>query len=83
MNNVDLYVSPFGELNVVQDREMETLAMLGIDFNYSATAVLRPTQDYALSKTGDAESRQIITEMTYCLLNRDSAFRVHTISNSL
>ncbi len=73
----------FGELNVVQDREMEALAMLGVDFNYSATAVLRPTQDYALSKTGDAESRQIITELTYSLLNRDSAFRVHSISGSL
>jgi len=83
VNSVDLYISPFGELSVIQDREMEPLSMVGIDFNYSATAVLRPTYDFPLAVTGDSIGREIVTEMTYALLNRDSAFRVHTISGSL
>ena len=83
VNTVDLYVSPFGELNVVQSRELADYEMLGLDFNHTATAVLRPTQDFPLAFTGDSIGREIVTEMTFCLLNRDSAFRVHSISNSL
>ena len=91
VNVIDLYISPFGELDVVLDRHAESnggvgndeLIMAGIDFQYSATPVLRATRDYPLAKTGDAENRQIIRESTYALLNRDSGFMVESISPAL
>lgn len=91
INVIDLYVSPFGSLDVVLDRHAEDnggvgndeLIFAGIDFQYSATPVLRATRDYPLAKTGDAENRQIIRESTYALLNRDSGFMVESISPSL
>jgi hypothetical protein len=91
VNVIDLYVSPYGSLDVVLDRHAENNGgvgnnehiMAGIDFQYSATPVLRATRDYPLAKTGDAENRQIIRESTYALLNRDSGFMVESISPSL
>lgn len=88
VNVVDLYVSPFGELDVVIDRHCETDAlgvniMAGMDFQYSATPVLRPTRDWALAKTGDAENRQILRESTYAVLNTDAHFMLTAISDAL
>lgn len=91
VNVVDLYISPYGSLDVVIDRHCEDnggvgndeLIMAGIDFQYSATPVLRTTRDYPLAKTGDAENRQIIRESTYALLNRDSGFMVESISATI
>ncbi len=91
VNVIDLYVSPYGSLDVVLDRNAEAngnvgndeLIMAGIDFQYSATPVLRATRDYPLAKTGDADNRQIIRESTYALLNRGSAFMVENILASI
>jgi hypothetical protein len=88
VNVVDLYVSPFGELDVVIDRHCETDAlgvniMAGMDFQYSATPVLRPTRDWALAKTGDAENRQILRESSYAVLNTDAHFMIDGISDAL
>ena len=46
VNVIDLYVSTYGELDVVLDRNMEAGTMLLVDFNYTATPVLRPTADW-------------------------------------
>jgi hypothetical protein len=91
VNVVDLYVSPYGSLDVVLDRHAEDNGgvgnnlhiMAGIDFQYSATPVLRATRDHPLARTGDAENRQIIRESTYALLNRDSGFMIENISGTL
>ena len=71
INAVDLYVSQYGQLDVVLDRSMiqATSAILLMDFEHSATPVLRSTKDYPLAKAGDAENRQVIRESTYALLN--------------
>ena len=91
VNVIDMYLSPYGSLDVVLDRNAESngntnndeLIMAGIDFQYSATPVLRATRDYPLAKTGDADNRQIIRESTYALLNRGSAFMVENIEPDL
>lgn len=91
VNVVDLYSSPFGELEVVLDRHCERTAQggsavnifAGIDFMYSATPVLRATRDFPLAKTGDSENREIIRESTYAVLNTDAHFLLTGISNSL
>jgi hypothetical protein len=69
VNVIDLYVSTYGELDVVLDRNMEAGTMLLVDFNYAATPVLRPTADWPIAKQGDSDKRQILWEGTYAVLN--------------
>lgn len=71
VNVIDLYVSTYGQLNVVLDREMAQTnnAILLADFNYAETPVLRPTRDTPLAKTGDSDRRFILRESTFALLN--------------
>lgn len=69
VNVIDLYVSTYGELDVVLDRNMEAGTMLLVDFNYCATPVLRPTFDSPIARMGDSEKRQILWEGTYAVLN--------------
>jgi hypothetical protein len=71
VNVIDLYVSTYGELDVVLDRNMTQTnnAILLLDFNYLATPVLRPTRDWPIAKLGDSERRQILRESTFAVLN--------------
>lgn len=69
INVVDLYVSSYGELDVVLDRHCDASCMALIDFNYTATPVLRSTSDWALAKDGDSDKRQILREGTFAVLN--------------
>ena len=68
INVIDLYVSNFGELDVVLDRNQDDQIAL-IDFNYLATPVLRPTRDWPIAKAGDSDIRQILRESTFAVLN--------------
>lgn len=83
VNAIDLYVSPFGELTVMLDRNQDTLAAFMCDPNYVATPVLRPTDDWAIAKTGDSEKRQILREGTVALLNIRSCPLVDNIPATL
>jgi hypothetical protein len=71
VNVIDLYVSTYGELDVVLDRNMTqaSLAIALLDFNYLATPVLRPTRDWPIAKAGDSDKRQILRESTFAVLN--------------
>jgi len=64
VNVVDLYVSPFGEVSVVPNRFMQANQCLALDTEYWSRAVLRPMQTIQLSKTGDSDKRQMLTELT-------------------
>ena len=75
-NVVDLYVSPFGELDVVIDRNIEADVALGLDPEYAATCVLRPTTDWELAKVGDSMRRQVLRESTFAVLNDKAHFAV-------
>jgi hypothetical protein len=80
VNVVDLYVSNFGELDVVIDRNMVSIDTTGtvantqtddmfvLDFNYLATPVLRATRDWPIAKLGDSDRRQILRESTFAVL---------------
>lgn len=74
VNVVDLYVSNFGELDVVIDRNIETDTIIGFDPEYAATCVLRPTTDWELAKVGDSMRRQVLREGTYAVLNDKAHF---------
>lgn len=75
-NVVDLYVSPFGELDVIIDRNIEADVALGLDPEYAATCVLRPTTDWELAKVGDSMRRQVLREGTFAVLNDKAHFAV-------
>jgi hypothetical protein len=85
VNVVDLYVSTYGELDVVLDRQMTqtSLAILLLDFNYLATPVLRPTRDWPIAKAGDSDKRQILRESTFAVLNSKAHAIVDAIPNNL
>lgn len=88
VNVVDLYVSTYGELDVVLDRQMATQAvndqaMLLLDFNYLATPVLRPTRDWAIAKNGDSDKRQILRESTFAVLNQKAIGVLDSIADVL
>ena len=82
MNVVDLYVSPFGELDVVIDRNIEATTMIGFDPEYAATAVLRPTTDWELAKVGDSIRRQVLREGSYAVLNDKAHFALTSFDGS-
>ena len=64
VNVVDIYVSPFGEVSVVPNRFMNANQALVADTEYWNRAVLRPMQTIVLSKNGDSDKRQMLTELT-------------------
>ena len=80
VNCIDLMVTPYGQLDVVLDRFCEATAMMLFDFNYVATPVLRTTADWALSKDGDYDARQVLRESTVALLNSKAGAIVDTIT---
>lgn len=82
---IDLYVSTYGELDVVLDRNAtQAASMIAlIDFNYSATPVLRPTRDWPIAKLGDSDKRQILRESTYAVLNSKAHAMVDNVPAGL
>jgi hypothetical protein len=82
VNVIDLYVSNYGELDVVLDRNQDD-AMYLLDFNYLATPVLRPTRDWPIAKTGDSDTRQILRESTFAVLNTKAHGAVDNVPAAL
>lgn len=58
----DVYVSDFGNLQVVPDRFARSRDILLLDPDYVSIVTLRPFQTSELAKTGDAEKRMMLTE---------------------
>ena len=85
VNVIDLYVSTYGELDVVLDRNMTQTnnAMLLLDFNYLATPVLRATRDWPIAKLGDSDKRQILRESTFAVLNTKAHAIVDNVAAGL
>ncbi len=85
INVIDLYVSTYGELDVVLDRNMTQTdnAILLIDFNYAATPVLRATRDWPIAKLGDSDKRQILRESTFAVLNTKAHAAVDKVPKTL
>ncbi len=85
VHTIDLYVSNFGELDVILDRNMDSVneAYLLLDFNYLATPVLRPTRDWPIAKAGDSDIRQILRESTFAVLNTEAHAMVDNIPSGL
>lgn len=79
VNTIDLYVSPFGELDVIKDRNLDPDSMLLLDPAYAQNRVLRATTDYEIAKVGDADRRQIISERSFLVTNTRAHAQVDNI----
>jgi len=66
---VDVYESDFGTLKVTPNRFMRSRDALVLEMDKWALGRLRPMTTYPLAKTGDSESKQMLTE--YCLISRN------------
>ena len=58
-------------------------AIVLYDFEYCATPILDPTQDYELAKIGDSFRRQVIRESTFSLLSPDACAIVDKVPTGL
>ena len=59
---IDIYVSDFGELQIVPSRLSRARDVLVLDPNYARVAYLSPTSQKELARTGHAERRLISVE---------------------
>lgn len=59
---VDIYVSDFGNLEIVPNRFMRSRDALFVDPEYVSFVYLRPFKVEALAKTGDSEKKHLIVE---------------------
>ena len=64
----DIYVSDFGQVQVVPNRFQRERDAFVIDPDYAKVTMLRPYQQVELAKTGDAEKRMLIVEWGHKVL---------------
>ena len=64
----DIYVSDFGQVQVVPNRFQRERDAFVIDPDYAKVTILRPYQQVELAKTGDAEKRMLIVEWGHKVL---------------
>jgi hypothetical protein len=77
---VDIYVSDFGNLEVVPNRFMPTDLVYGIDFDQVRRRTLRPYFSEELAKTGDAFKFHMIVEEGLEVTNEAAHFVVRDLS---
>ena len=79
---IDVYVSDFGELSVVPNRFMRSRDCLIIQTDMWALASLRAFQEVPLSKTGDSDRVQLISEYTLEARNEAASAGVFDLTTS-
>lgn len=65
--SIDVYVSDYGVLRVVPNRFQRERDAWFLDFEYVELRYLRPLSQVKLAKTGDAEKRMMVQEVTLCV----------------
>lgn len=68
---VDIYVSDFGNLQIVPNRHMPAKTCYFLDYEYWDIAYLRPFNTFDLARTGDSMAKQLVVE--YGLRARNEA----------
>jgi len=66
---IDVYVHDFGVLRVMPNRFQRERDAWFLDFDYLELRYLRPLRQVRLAKTGDAEKRMLVQEVTLCNKN--------------
>lgn len=79
ISGVDLYVSDFGEHQLIPNRFMRTSVLLVLDMDYWAVASLRNFTMERLAKNGDADVAHIVGEYTIESRNEKASAKVADI----
>ena len=79
---VDVYVSDFGEIKIVPNREQRARDALVLDMDYWKVAYLRPFFTQDLSVTGDSIKKQLIVEYTLEACNEKASGIVADLTTS-
>lgn len=82
INNLRIYVTPWGNVEFVPSRENRARDVFIMDPSMWAVAVLRGTKNVPLAKTGDSTKRQIVTELTLCCKNEAASGAVYDNTTS-
>ena len=73
IKSLDVYVTPWGTVEFMPSRENRSRDVFIMQDDMWAVAVLRPTKNVALAKTGDNTTRQVTTELTLVCKNEKAS----------
>jgi hypothetical protein len=82
INAVDVYVSDYGELNVVPNRLMLTDTLLVLQPDMWSVDTYRDFQTKDLAVTGDFESKQLLVEYTLCSKNEAASGAIRDLTTA-
>ena len=69
VKSLAVYVTPWGTIEFMPSRENRSRDVFIMQDDMWEVAVLRPTKNVELAKTGDSSKRQVVTELTLCAKN--------------
>ena len=69
IKSLAVYVTPWGTVEFIPSRENRSRDVFIMQDDMWEVAVLRPTKNVELAKTGDSSKRQVVTELTLCAKN--------------
>lgn len=78
----DVYVSDFGQHQIVASRFSPATNVYVLDLEYWEVRFLRPIQTVELAKTGDSDQRMLVAEYTLAALQPDASGKVYTTTSS-
>ena len=73
VNAIDVYVTPWGTIEFTPTRENRSRDVFVMQSDMWKVAVLRPTKNVELAKTGDSTRRQVVTELTLACANEKAS----------
>ena len=82
VKSLDVYVTPWGTVEFSPVRESQSRDVWIIDNEHFCVAVLRPTKNTEMAKTGDNTTRQVLTELTLVSKNEKASGLVADCSTS-
>jgi len=72
-NLLNVYMTPWGNVEFIPTRENRARDVFIVQNDMMEVAVLRPTKNTQLAKTGDSTRRQVVTELTLVVRNEASS----------
>lgn len=82
IGGVDVYISDFGQHQIVANRFQPAGTAFVLDLEYWCVSFLRPIQTKDLSKTGDSDRKMLLAEYTLSSKNEAASAKVATLTTS-
>lgn len=82
IGSADVYVSDFGQHQVIANRFMPSNQVYVLDLEYWSIAYLRSMQTVELAKTGDSDRSMLLAEYTLVADNPSSSAKIYAVTTS-